>query len=302
MDSEFIKSHNITYYNKYNSIFNKYIDEINNNSKKNIESLLKLTHVKNNIVKFPKWVITYKNILAYSKEFNIKYNMVINMGMSTNVKYNAIKQDQINPSVGFLEENYNLVYNKLLSYYTFVIKSYYLIKFSDTLKILPYEIFQILQKHPTKDINNKLPHIDTKILTMYKSYKDELKTTEIHNFLLDAITSIILQINEIFKKNNISKYQDLLKYINNYIIRCEEMYSIAPDIVIKKPKEEKQEENNINDSDSDTESEASVNSDFSQAESDLDIDEVQKDEFSLADFDLDDEVDNEDNAYKANDD
>jgi hypothetical protein len=258
--------------------------------------------------KFPNWDINNKSILEYSKTFKIKYNIIINIGLSIGFNYNKIKNEILNPSSLLTNENHNIYYNNLINYISFIYKTYYLIKFHDFAAYIPYDLLLLLKNNSIKELHSKLPELDSTILNRYNYYKNNSVLPDaIINFLLHTITNTILVINENLKSINITKYQNMIKYINDYIFNNEEMISIAP-AVIKTTIKEIDNYDNISNSDSESNASDESNESSESSESDAeindenDIDIDQDNEYSIANIDLDADVDNEDNIYKSNDD
>lgn len=217
------------YYDKYNKIYEKVQAEKIQAEKDDIKELSNNKVGKIEMKKFPLWKINNASILELSRTFKIKYNILINLGLSTGIRYKYIESEKINPSSSIMPEQINVRNLHLHGYYLDVIRKYYLIKHYDVIAHLPYDLKQIMTKNKIRDLNKKLPELDQNVLLQYNYYKIYETPSSISNFLLHSISNIILNIFKLLKKAQVNVAQDLIMYIINSLIKSEKMIS-EPDM------------------------------------------------------------------------
>jgi hypothetical protein len=95
---------------------------------------------------------------------------------------------------------------------------------------LPYELKHLLAKNKATDLNTKLIETDADIPLRYEYYKKHQDPRTISNYLLYALSSTILNINESFKKAGVNIAHDLTLYIIKNILDSEKLLA-KPDLV-----------------------------------------------------------------------
>ena len=222
---------NKEFYNKYIKIYEKEIIEKNKLERNNISSLFikKSNKTETPIKKYPEWVINNASLLTLSKQFNIKYNILINLGLSSGVMYKLIEKERINPSATATPDMICSRNIYLYGYYLDIIHKYYLIKNYEIASFIPYTLKLILEKNKIRELNKKLPDLDKTILIKYDYYKFTLSNKYLSNFLLYIISNTLLTIYNNLKKNQVVVANELVLYIINEIIANDKMLSL-PDI------------------------------------------------------------------------
>ena len=217
------------YYDKYIKIYEKIQAEKIELEKNNIKELSD-TKVEKVVKKsFPVWKINNSSILELSRTFKIKYNILINLGLSNGIKYKLIEDEKINPS-SFVTPAQSTIRNVYLyGYYLSVVRMYYLIKNYEVITNIPFDIKELMSKNKVRELNKKLPDLDSDILLQYDYYITHESTSNISNFLLYSISNILLNIYTNMKKAQINIATELVMLIINSIINAEKIIS-EPDI------------------------------------------------------------------------
>jgi hypothetical protein len=287
----------------YNTHLKKYETEqkTKNLIEKNNIKKLTISHViKTSIKKFPIWKINNKPILEYSRTFNIKYNIIINLGLSIGINYSLIENEKINPHIDINNDAIITRNLKLYEYYLQIVRKYYLIKNYEIISNPQIELKTILNKNTTRNLYNILPCLDNSFSEMYKYYKSNESGINLSNFLLSNLTSLILDINNIFVKHKINIHKELIAYINNGLINSERLLS-DPDLNTLKIKQSFDSNNydfydieDDGDDDNDDNNDNESNKFLEELE-----DEEPDDQFATGDLDI--ERDNEENLENHQD-
>ena len=217
------------YYDKYIKIYDKTQAEKLNLEKNDIKELL-YTKIEQIAEKtFPSWKINNASILELSRTFKIKYNILINLGLSFGLNYNLIETEKINPSSTIAQDQLSVRILCLHGYYLSIVRMYYLIKHYDIISHIPYDLKLIMAKNKVRELNKKLPDLNADVLIQYDFYKIHESPAIVTNFLLHSISNAILNISKSMKKAQMNVEHDLIIYIINTIIKSEKMFSL-PDI------------------------------------------------------------------------
>jgi hypothetical protein len=189
---------------------------------------LKVTKKSIHIKTFPPWKINNAAILELSRLFNIKYNILINLGLSFNTKYKLIETEKLNPHINADDSLLKMRNERLYGYYLKIVRMYNMIKHHEYLRNVPFELKNILGTLKVRNLNQILPDLDKTTNDKYNYYKNIESQTNISNFLLYIISSTLMGIYNNFKKYNIDK--KLTTYIINDILTSEKLVS-EPDMV-----------------------------------------------------------------------
>jgi uncharacterized protein with PIN domain len=287
----------------YNTHLKKYENEQKTKNlieKNNIKKLMNDPVFKSSIKKFPVWKINNKPILEYSRTFNVKYNIIINLGLSVGLNYSLIENEKINPHIDITEDAINTRNLKLYEYYLQIVRKYYLIKNYEIVGNIQIELKTILNKNTTRNLFKILPCLNNSFNEMYRYYKSNETCINLSNFLLSNITQLILDINNIFIKNKINIHKELIAYINNGLINSERLLS-EPDLNTLKIKQSFDSNNydfyDIED-DGEDDGDGDDNNESNKFLEELE-DEEPDDQFATGDLDI--ERDNEENLENHQD-
>ena len=263
------------YYEKYKTKYEKSIS-LEKELEKNTLSFL---YHKKQLIKqktFPKWKINNSTILQFSRLFNIKYNILINLGLSTNINFSSIEKGTITPSNN-VDKDEMVVRNLILyGYYLYILRLYYTIKNYTIVSILPYDLNNIMKKRTVKDFT-KLSDVTT-IKEKYDYYLENETPENISNFLLYSIFELLLSCSSEFKKIKLNIGDDLVKYAINNILSSEKLKS-KPNIDTLVSFSKK----NIAETDDDP--------DAIIFSSDDEDDDVEPDDFATGEIDVDNDID-----------
>jgi hypothetical protein len=217
------------YYDKYIKIYEKTQAEKIELEKNDIKALSNINVEKVVKKSFPSWKINNASILELSRAFKIKYNIIINLGLSNGIKYKLIELEKINPSSS-VTPSQSIIRNIYLhGYYLLVVRMYYLIKNYEVIIHIPFDIKELMSKNKVRDLHKKLSDLDSNTLLQYDYYITHESTLNISNFLLYSISNTLLTIYANMKKAQINVANELVMLIINSIIKAEKMIS-EPDI------------------------------------------------------------------------
>jgi hypothetical protein len=221
---------NTQYYNKYVSVYYKEQTKVIELSKNDLDDINKKIIVKHDKTKFPAWKVNNASILELSRTFKIKYNILINLGLSTNIKYKLIETEKINPSSSVNNEQLLIRNVYLFGYYLNVVRKYYLIKHYDTISFIPFDLKNIMSKNKTRDLNKKLPDVDKNTILQYNYYKEHESRVNLANFLLHSISRTLLTMYKNMKNAQMDSIaHDLIMYMIDSLIKSEKALS-EPDV------------------------------------------------------------------------
>lgn len=213
------------YYNKFIKTYEKTQSEQRSLEKDDIKELAEVKIEKVARQKFAAWKINNASILELSRTFKIKYNILINLGLSSGVKYKLIENDQINPSSNINSDKADVRNLYLHGYYLNIVRKYYLIKHYEFNTNIPYDLKIIMAKNKVRDLNKKLPEIDSSILIQYEYYNSHETPSNVSNFLLHSISHTILNIFKNLTKIHVNVTHDIIMYMINSIISFEKLIS-----------------------------------------------------------------------------
>jgi len=289
------------YYNKYIKSYEKTQKEKSVLEKNNIKFLTTITKEKADQKKFTLWKINNVSILELSRAFAIKYNIIINLGLSHGIDYKLIETEKLNPHIDASNDTLIIRNVKLYGYYLQIIRNYNIIKQFEVMGDKYPLLKLIMAKNKVRNLMKILPDIES-IAEKYYYYRDTEEPPLVSNFLLHSISSTIMNIYEIFKKRNINVSKDLIMYIINDILHEEKLLS-EPNMNKLKIKSKLDIEADIYG----TYDVGDNDDEYGNEDDDVDqgkaLDELgdsdPEDEFSVGDMDI--EVDNEENLENHHD-
>ena len=190
-----IEARDKTFFNKFKSVFEK--------TRKTFDAVVQPTKPTkkslNPVLKFPKWEFKRTDIMEFVKRYKLNENEVSNIGFYEKNKQKDIKTGAINLA-NFTHGELVRRNNALYGHYMSVIRTYNIVRTSETLAVPPAYLKDLFQKHPTKDLS-KLPVLNQSFLDQYKYYTKTTEPKLLGNFLLHSICNLILQIHKTLDKN-----------------------------------------------------------------------------------------------------
>jgi hypothetical protein len=231
------------YYNKYITIYKKVEREqqflaISSLQKAYDEIQESRKLATNKIVKpVLEYKLSLQKIAEWSQVSDVKYNTLVNIGLSEGVKYEDILNNKINPSQsGNTLPNYNIQILKLKNYILQILRSYNTLMNHENIVDIILELKEILlaqKKIDIKNIHKNMPQFNEEFINIDTKYKYILSPDKYANFLLEYLASIIVDIS---KKSN-EKYKVMAKLLVNYftknILKQEKSFSKAESIFSK---------------------------------------------------------------------
>ena len=279
-----IETHDLKFYNKYYNKFKQVYSDKTDTFKKYLNNVNIVNKLKNKQDTYTKWKINNSTVLELSRVFNIKYNILINLGLSYNIKYQLIESEKINPHIDIPDDILTVRNNTLYGYYLKVVRIYNQIRHYNILDNIPYDLKNIMASNTVVDLDKILPNLDNTILKKYTYYIETDLSCVVSNFLLYSICDSIVNIYNNLIKNSINKPKDICNYIIDSIIISEKLVS-EPNITIIKDDSNEYTEDLTNDLNDDQDLELDYND---KSLEDLNDDDFQPDDFSTADLDMDD--------------
>jgi hypothetical protein len=279
MKTEFRVKTDIQYYDKYSSNF----EEINQKKLKisvdNLEVIQEFNKEANEYHKKMKsenlneeYKYSQQYLAEWSQLSNVKYNVLINIGLTEGFKFEEIQNAVINPTKIISSDNPEALkkYSDYATHTTYdplasnkSLTDMYMIQ---SMKIKTYilEIIRLYNMTINHDLTNSLPlslreilinqkksgtNIDTKALTqnmpkivndfLHHDYKycNSLNDTNYANFLIEFLAKMMVSLVQEAPKNYKGLCTDLMMFFTNRIIQTEEMYSKPESIYAKMNKD-----------------------------------------------------------------
>ena len=229
MQTSYAKTNDKEYYSQYVQLFNKAQLEKQSISIKSLAQIKKENNNKYEEDRDSKYQYSLKKTAEWSQVSDVKYNILVNIGMSEGSKYVDIENSKINPSK--TDEKIKTRSMKLIGYILNVLREYNLILNHDSIADIPLELKEIInsQKKTGVDIThdaikNNMP-IFNDFAKLNDQYKYSLQHADYANFLQEYLADIMLRIS----KDSDKKYEDLakllVKYFTSSIITNEKMLS-----------------------------------------------------------------------------
>lgn len=203
------KKSDMTYYNKYLPGFRKIQLEQQQITIDSLESIRSNEEYKPSS-KTDKYSFTLKNTSEWSRLSGIKYNIIVNIGLSEGLKYPEIEQSKINPSKE--EHSYKTRALKLKGYIQNTLRDYMLFLNHAGIVDIPLPIKEIIAMQKKTDFSD-MPKFDD-FQKLDESYKYSLTPDLYCNFLQEYLAGIVCGIYEypagkalmtLFTKNIITK-------------------------------------------------------------------------------------------------
>jgi hypothetical protein len=240
MNTEFKKKLDNAYYEKYSEQFLKLQQEKQMIS---IESLRRaqedLKHQDSNVIKkISDYKLSLQHVAEWSQISNVKYNMLINLGLSEGYKYIDIEKAQVNPSKLLDEtpEMYKTQAIKIKNYITQIIRDYNMLINHENIIELPMglrEILDVQKKIGIDKIATSMPNITSEFLKHDETYRYTLDSKDYANYVLEYLAGMIVKIH----RESHDKYKTMAKMLVDYFTRMiidqEKLFSKAESVLSK---------------------------------------------------------------------
>jgi hypothetical protein len=299
-DTSFKKSSNKEYYETYLPLFKKIEKEKQHLQIKSLQNLQE--ELKQSVIiqkEFAeqqidiKYAYSLQKLAEWSQISEVKYNLLLNIGLMEGHKYIEIEKGKNNPSKTLNSEStlFKTQVLKLKGYILQVLRVYNsVINYENQVDFDPEikEILDVQKKIDIQHIKESLPDFKEDFLKQDSIYK-HLNSYNYANFLLEYLSGIIIDIN----KNSTEKYKPLatllVKYFTNIILTQERMTSKAESLFAKALA-------NITDIESDSDDESDVSgeayegriSDKSESEFEQEVSEVYENVIDDEAYDVED--------------
>jgi hypothetical protein len=243
-DTNFKKSSNKEYYEKYLPLFKKIEKEKQYTQIKNLENiqeefkksviLQKEIAESNNEVKH---TYSLQRLAEWSQISGVKYNLLLNLGLMEGQKFDEIEKGKINPSKGLTPESrlFKTQALKLKGYILQVLRGYNSILNHENQVDFDFEIKEMLDVQKKIDISKikeSMPDFKDDFLKQDNEYK-HIDAYNYANFLLEYLSSIIVDIS----RKSTEKYKPLSTLLVNYFTKIvlfqEKMTSKAQSLFAK---------------------------------------------------------------------
>jgi hypothetical protein len=243
--------------------------------------------------KFPSWTINNASILELSRLLKIKYNILINLGLTTNIKFQLIENEKINPHVNCKDDCGTARNVRLYDYYLYIQRFYYMIKNYEFISDISIELKTLMAKNKSANLYKKIPIVNADFHDKYMYYKQSSKSEVVSNFILHTICNTLLIMNKNLKNADISNATAIITHLANTIVKTEKLVSEpeASKFVFHKYDNDVGAESGNSDIDDIGDGDDIMDGYASQAESEKSIydavDSDPDDEFALGDIDID---------------
>ena len=227
-ETDFNRTHDIKYYDKYKTAFN----DIQQEKKTIIIKSLERVATKKPLAKFEKieYKYTLRNTAEWSQITGINYNLIVNIGLYNNVKYVDVESSSVNPS-----KTSSFSQSRALRFKTHILR---IIREYSTIinyeKVIDFplwmrELLDDQKKIDIKDIKKAMPDISD-FVSLDEKYVYVLSVENYTNFLQEYLAGIIVKINNKRSDKYKTLADGLIKYFTNTILEYERILSI-PDPV-----------------------------------------------------------------------
>ena len=223
---KFLDTLNVKYREKYKTKYKEILEERKKYDQNSLKEFKKISKKFNaNIKKYPAWTINNKPILQLSRTMSVKYNILINLGLSEGRKFENIEKEKENPHINSTVEEDILRNQYLRDYCLWVLRSYYLMKNYNILHNVTYALKEIIESNRAaglENIHEALPEIYDEFNEKYMYYHRALKPKLLSNFLLNFLCESLNKIMEHMSNTKLAKLgKDFVKYGVDSIVQSE---------------------------------------------------------------------------------
>ena len=211
-----------TYYKKYSAKYQEIVADqktINANSIKDFKIMSRTYELDSNV--YPEWQISNASALQLSRVTQVKYNMLINLGLSEGRKYENIEKEKENPNINSTDSDDILRVQYLRDYCLWVVRTYYTFKNYTEAVSVPAALKEIIdaQRNTNKDLTGlkkTLPDLYGNFNELYAYYFQVLNKKTLANFLLSYLCDFM---NKILDSSNNTPYADVGKSFVQYLLK-----------------------------------------------------------------------------------
>ena len=221
--TDYSKTLDIEYYNKFSEKFNKIQKEKQLLSAKTLETF-KTSSYKEDVPSAKAYQFSLKKLAQWSQISEVKYNLLVNLGFFEGFKYDKIASGQVNPSKD--QPNTMTRAMRLKTHILNTIRDYNIVINYENIIDVPLQIKEIIdvqKKIEVKDLSSILPKF-TDFISLNNQYQKTLTIDNYVNFLLEYLANILVSLNAVpTKYATIGKL--LIEYFTNKILESEKMIS-----------------------------------------------------------------------------
>jgi hypothetical protein len=222
-----------SYYNKYIKNYNEILEnqqKFDQTAIKEFKNLSKTYVVE--FKKYPNWIVNNNPILSLSRKTLIKYNILVNLGLSEGRKFENIEKEKENPHINSSKSE-DIVRNQYLrDYCLWVLRMYYIMRNYNIVYNIPRELKEIIDKHRSTNlgkIKDELPDIYEDFNEKYTYYFRKLVPKILANFLLNYLCSILVNIMESLQNTKLANLGiEFVNFAISSIITSEKDVSKPP--------------------------------------------------------------------------
>ena len=244
INTEFKKTVDNKYYEKYLSKFKEIEHEKLSLSIVSLEQAqikYPVTKLKPSVYK-----INLSLVAEWSQIANIKYNILVNIGLTEGYKFIDIEKSRVNPSNDLNDDANNMNKTrsmKIKNYIFAILREYNQLLNWENIVDMPLELKEIINNQKKIGMNRiaeSIPNISDEF-KQDAIYKYTLTNAEYANWLLEYLAGIFVNI----YKKTVDTYKqfahDIILYFTNYIISQEQLFAKAPPLVFKATPDAKDE-------------------------------------------------------------
>jgi hypothetical protein len=187
---------------------------------------------------YPEWQINNSGVLKLSRTMDVKYNILINLGLSEGRKYENIEKEKENPNISSTEVQDIVRTQYLRDYCLWVIRTYYTFKnYTDSVK-LPAKLKELIdsQRKANRDLTGlkaSLPELYNDFNKIYEHYFRRLSRKALANFLLDYMCEFMNKIIEGLSNTQYAAIgKEFVRYLLDNIIQSERDVSQPPPLAL----------------------------------------------------------------------
>lgn len=227
-----------------------------------------------------------KNVAEWSQIGDIKYNVIVNMGLTEGEKYEDIEKAKINPSKNIdpIKDSNKLRTQsmRIRGYIVSIVRDYSMLRNKDSVSTLPTEYKKLIEEQKKIDMSKLkdiLPEIASDFITKDTKYRVSLSNINYVNFLMEYLSGMMLSLYKAPSKPYLPFMIDLAKIFTKNILSKEKLFS-KPKSVYAKAQESITKMEEFSDSDTAMSGDDMVHTmgDVDESDENSDVDHVYKNE------------------------
>ncbi len=232
--TDFTKSNNAEYYEKYKNIFQKVQREKQSLAIRSLEKIAEESTLNYEPPKMEEYKFSLRKTAEWSQISGIKYNLIINIGLYENVKFIDIENAVINPSKTLEPSKSRAM--RLRGHIHSILRDYTMFINNENVVDMPIELKEILdaqKKIYIKDLHDSMPHFN-EFPDLDHKYSIILDTPNYINFLQEYLAEMMTRL----YNDSHEKYKNMAKalilHFTNAIIAKEKFISKPEPVFMKK--------------------------------------------------------------------